>query len=646
MKQKISISILTFFCIWLLSFSAFASSNRVALVIGNSAYKSAPLVNPANDAKDMAIVLKRLGFDVIKRIDADKRQMKTAINKFYKGLRKSEIGLFYFAGHGMQINNANYLIPVNANIESESDVEFESIHAGRILGKMRDADNQLNIVILDACRDNPFKRSFRTGSKGLAQMDAPKGSIIVYATSPSSLAEDGKGRNGTYTGNLLENIERSDLTVQQVFNETGRGVMAETNDRQIPWMSSTPVAEFYLAGGSVIVTKPKAADTGSLKVKSTPQGAQIYLNGKSRGTAPKTFSNLSPGTYKVKAALFGYNAEEKRIRVNSGRAAILTFYLDPAASVGRLYVNTDPSGATVKVLNISPKFYQGMKLDAGTYRIKVQKKGYISKTELVNIVAGKAVDLYMELEKEKIKLSGKNFTNSLGMEFVYIEPGTFMMGSPSNESNRDSDENQHKVTLTKGFYMQTTEVTQEQWKLVMGTQPWSGKDFVRDADNNPAVYVSWNDAQEFIKKLNSKEGGGKYRLPTEAEWEYTCRAGSTTRFCFGNSDSQLGDYAWYEKNAWDAGDKYAHRVGVKKPNAWGLYDMHGNVWEWCQDWYGNYSSGSVTDPKGPSSVSYRVLRGGGWYIIARGCRSANRFSESPGGRGRSRGLGFRLSRTF
>ena len=315
----------------------------------------------------MATVLKRLGFDVIKEVNADKRQMKTAINKFYKGLRNSEIGLFYYAGHGMQINNANYLIPVRANIKTESDVEFESIHTGRVLGKMRDADNRLNIVILDACRDNPLKRNFRTGSKGLAQMDAPKGSIIVYATSPGSLAEDGNGRNGTYTGNLLENIERSDLTVQQVFNETGRGVMAETDDKQIPWMSSTPVAEFYLAGGSVIVTKPQASsEKGSLKVKSSPTGAKIYLNGKNSGSAPKIFSNLTPGTYKVKAGLSGYNTEEKRIRINSGRAVILTFYLDPVVAVGSLYVNTDPSGATVKVLNISPKFYQGMELDAGT----------------------------------------------------------------------------------------------------------------------------------------------------------------------------------------------------------------------------------------------------------------------------------------
>ena len=479
-------------------------------------------------------------------------------------------------------------------------------------------------------------------------MDAPKGSIIVYATSPGSLAEDGKGRNGTYTGNLLENIERSDFTVQQVFNETGRGVMAETNDKQIPWMSSTPVAEFYLAGGSVIVTKPQASDTGSLKVKSTPQGAQIYLNGKSRGTAPKTFSNLSTGTYKVKAALSGYNAEEKRIRVNSGRAAILTFYLDPVASVGSLHVNTDPAGATVRVLNITPKFYQGMELDAGTYRIKVLKKGYISKTELVDIAAGKAVDLYVELEKEKTASAGEKFTNSIGQEFVYIRPGTFMMGSPSDEPGLDSDETRHdetrhKVTLTRGFYMQTTEVTQGQWKAVMDSRPWSGKDYVRDADDSPAGYVSWDDAQKFIKKLNRREGGNKYRLPSEAEWEYACRAGSTTRFCFGSSDSQLGDYAWYIRK------DYAHRVGAKKPNAWGLYDMHGNVWEWCQDSC-NWTNKVVTDTYRDGIVdplcttgSDRVCRGGGWPHGTCNCRSADRSSYSPGRR--INYLGFRLSRT-
>ena len=216
-----------------------------------------------------------------------------------------------------------------------------------------------------------------------------------------------------------------------------------------------------------------------------------------------------------------------------------------------------------------------------------------------------------------------------------------MMGSPSSEAERDKDERQHRVTLTKGFYLQTTEVTQGQWERVMESRPWSGKEYVRENDNNPAVYISWDDCQVFVRKLNQMEGTNKYRLPTEAEWEYAARAGSTTRFCFGESEGALGNYAWYGKNAWGVGDKYAHAVGTKKPNAWSLHDMHGNVWEWCQDRYGDYPSGSVTDPKGPSGGSGRVNRGGGWLNSAGGCRSASRFRISPGIRGHF--LGFRLA---
>jgi len=248
------------------------------------------------------------------------------------------------------------------------------------------------------------------------------------------------------------------------------------------------------------------------------------------------------------------------------------------------------------------------------------------------------------LKRMAVSRQGEKITNSLGMEFVYIKPGTFMMGSPASEPGRDNDEKQHRVTLTNGFYMQTTEVTQEQWYQVMGTRPWSGKKYVRDDPNHPAVYISWNDCQEFINKLNQKEGHNKYRLPTEAEWEYACRAGSTTKYYFSNNDSLLGDYAWYSGNAWNIGEKYAHGVGVKNPNAWGLYDMHGNVWEWCQDWKGDYPTGSVTDPTGPSGGSYRVIRGGGWYGYASYCRSAFRNDNSPGYR--NSGLGFRLLRNY
>ncbi len=162
--------------------------------------------------------------------------------------------------------------------------------------------------------------------------------------------------------------------------------------------------------------------------------------------------------------------------------------------------------------------------------------------------------------------------------------------------------------------------------------------------NNPAVYISWNDVKVFIQKLNRKEGENKYRLPTEAEWEYACRASSQTAYSFGDSPSNLGSYAWYCTNAKDKGDTYAHAVAQKKANAWGLYDMHGNVWEWCEDWYGDYPSGSVTDPARTSSGSFRVGRGGSWNSSDSYCRAAFRINFNPS-HGYSR-LGFRLSRAL
>ncbi|MDM8522475.1 SUMF1/EgtB/PvdO family nonheme iron enzyme [Desulfococcaceae bacterium HSG8] len=223
--------------------------------------------------------------------------------------------------------------------------------------------------------------------------------------------------------------------------------------------------------------------------------------------------------------------------------------------------------------------------------------------------------------------------NSLGMKFVYIPPGTFMMGSPKGEKNRDSDEVLHKVTLTKGFYMQTTQVTQAQWKAVTGKNP---SHF--EGDNCPVEEVSWNDVKVFIKKLN-KRGEGTYRLPTEAEWEYSCRAGTNTAYCFGDDPKELSRYAWYDGNS----KGRTHPVGKLRPNAWGLYDMHGNVWEWCEDWYGDYPSGDATDPTGPDTGSDRVKRGGGWYDDAGNCRSAYRNNNSPGERHGYLGLRLALS---
>jgi len=215
------------------------------------------------------------------------------------------------------------------------------------------------------------------------------------------------------------------------------------------------------------------------------------------------------------------------------------------------------------------------------------------------------------------------------MEFVLVSPGEFWMGSPRGEQSRDEGESQHRVRLTKPFYLAKYEVTQAQWTAVMGNRPWSGlvyaKFYVRRNVRNPAVYVGWDDCQQFLRKL-----GSGFRLPTEAEWEYACRAGSTSAYCFGDRKGKLGDYAWYEDNAWGVAEKYAHGVGLKESNPWGLYDMHGNVWEWCSDWHGDYPSDSVTDPTGSARGSGRVFRGGCFRKGAGRCRSAHREWHGPG----------------
>ncbi len=234
--------------------------------------------------------------------------------------------------------------------------------------------------------------------------------------------------------------------------------------------------------------------------------------------------------------------------------------------------------------------------------------------------------------------SQKDLTLDLGggvtMKLVRIAAGKFTMGSPASQKGRDSDEGpQRQVTIRRAFYMGITEVTQEQWKAVMGTEPWKGKEHSKDGASHAASYVTWHEAAEFCRRL-SRLTGKTVRLPTEAEWEYACRAGSTTRFYYGDDDdySKLGEYAWYDKNAWYVPEKWAHPVGRKKANDWGLYDMHGNVWEWCSDWYDSayYEHAKNRDPQGPDSGSHRVLRGGSCFGVGPLCHSANRRRGRPG----------------
>jgi hypothetical protein len=218
---------------------------RVALVIGNSSYNDFPLVNPVNDADDMARTLAALGFKVIIRKNAGAREMRQAIREFAGELRRAQAGLFYFAGHGVQVKGSNYLVPVGADIQSEADIEDLAVDANYILRTMEDAQAEVNIVILDACRNNPFARSFRSAARGLVQMDALRGSLVAFATAPGSVAADGRERNGIYTKHLLANLTEGDPDVLKVFQRTRAAVVRETDGKQTPWESTSLVGDFY-----------------------------------------------------------------------------------------------------------------------------------------------------------------------------------------------------------------------------------------------------------------------------------------------------------------------------------------------------------------------------------------------------------------
>jgi hypothetical protein len=257
---------------------------RVALVIGNSAYQNSPLLNPANDARDMAATLRVLGFEVIEGENLSQREMENYIRLFGSKIRDGGVGLFYYAGHAIQINGINYLVPVGATITIEQEVKYESVDVGLVLAQMESARNGLNIVILDACRNNPFARSFRSASQGLASMDAPRGTLIAYATSPGSTARDGDGRNGTYTEELLRSIRVPGLSIEQVFKKVRVAVVGRTNGSQTPWESSSLVGDFYFSAATPSRTMPAVSrlletlsDSNIDVVDTVTLGGNLYV---------------------------------------------------------------------------------------------------------------------------------------------------------------------------------------------------------------------------------------------------------------------------------------------------------------------------------------------------------------------------------
>jgi len=330
------------------------AANRTALIFGNSRYEIAPLKNPVNDATDMAAALRASGFSVTIKLDATLREMEDAIYDFGKKLRRGGVGLFYFAGHGVRVKGSNYLIPIGARIESEGDVKYSSVDAGLILAKMEDAQNELNIVILDACRNNPFARSFRSAQNGLARMDAPTGSLIAYATAPGQMAADGEGRNGVYTKYLLRYIKEPGHTIEQVFKSVRIAVLKETGRKQTPWESSSLTGNFYF---NTLKTQKPSAQVPQTKPTSKQASIQPPVN-------PIAKEKVRPSDY----TQISYDKKYRELRMGTG--GVTGVYYPTGGAIGRLvnkgirkhnlYFGVHSTGGSVYNLNAIAHGYLDM----------------------------------------------------------------------------------------------------------------------------------------------------------------------------------------------------------------------------------------------------------------------------------------------
>lgn len=280
------------------------SEKRVALVIGNSAYQSSPLANPVNDARAMAIKLRALGFEVLAFENLAHKELNRAVTKFGEALAGGGVSLLFYAGHGMQVKGHNYLIPVDAEIRSEAAVRNETVDVDQILEQMEGAKTTLNIVILDACRNNPFERRFRGSNGGLASMDAPKGTLIAYATGPGRVASDGGGSNGLYTSEILKVIEEPGLRIEDVFKRVRLNVARVTNDEQLPWETSSMVEDFYFNPNKTIIQTAIATSTGAapamLEIEAMEEEMQVVAStdaSRSLGAKGDIFSRLKAGDW-------------------------------------------------------------------------------------------------------------------------------------------------------------------------------------------------------------------------------------------------------------------------------------------------------------------------------------------------------------
>lgn len=497
---------------------AFAAS-RVALVIGNSGYEQGHDLdgNPLRDAETMAAALKKVGFSVILKKDLSLSDMEDAVKSFGEQLDENTVALFYFSGHGVQRDGENYLIPLGAirSIAAPGHLRDKTVNVNYVLSVMENAKSAVNLVFLDACRDNPFKGLFKgNATVGLATpKETPSGTLIAYATKAGAQSWTGeKGDNSPFVKVLAQEMAKPGVSITEMLTQVRSGVMKATDGEQTP-------AYYNELNGTFCFVEP----CGQANQLSQAEAERLRK----------------------------LEEEIEKLKRGSGSSSNSTTTVTESPTAGKTF-------------------------------------------------------------RDKLK------DGSLGPEMVQIPAGTFQMGS----NDGDGDEKPVHTVSVKSFALGKYEVTFEEYdKFCEATGREKPSDSGWGRGKRPVVNVNWNDAKAYVKWL-SEQTGKDYRLPTEAQWEYGCRAGSTGKYSFGDNVNQLGNYGWYDSNS---GSK-THPVGEKQPNKFGLYDMHGNVWEWLEDtWHSDYN-GAPSDGSAWMSgdSNLHLLRGGSWFSNDYGLRCAYR----------------------
>ncbi len=635
-----------------------AAPRRLALVVGNSAYRySGALANPARDAELMAKTLKGVGFQLVgggAQTDLSYVSFNQAVEAFGDMLHEGDVALFYYSGHGLQVAGENYLVPVDADIKKEAEVRVKAVPVNLLFAKLDGIPKAVNIVILDACRNNPFARAFRSAGGGLASMNAPSGTLVAFSTAPGQVAEDGSGRNSAYTAALAKHIQEPGLLVEQVFKRVRSEVGNATKGTQIPWENTSLTGSFKFIDGDALELK-KAALAKAGDAKKGELDALLKLEAQAKWQQEKEQAEIE----KREADVARMDAEiaAMKTRLGAGTATGNDSLKNMLAMVQQKEAQAQKLEKLRQQREAEERQYQTeikrLKTEAVNKRRAALEADIADYQQIVNSPYGKNMadvawqsligkysgtegidrgDTYTlrQAVVEGVSLAEVRELQRLRPlvgELVPVSGGCFQMGS-----NTSRDEQPVHEVCVDAFSMGKTEVTQGQWRQVMEHNP---SYFSSCGDDCPVEKVSWDDTQVFIRKLN-QQTGKNFRLPTEAEWEYAARSGGQNQ-TYAGVDS-IDDLAWYVQNS---GGK-THPVGQKAPNSLGLYDMSGNVWEWCSDWYDRnyYGQSPKNNPQGPASGSNRVYHGGSWGSEASFMRVTIRGNGGTGNR--LFRLGFRL----